>query len=700
MRRIILFFLAIMSLNTTVDASRRVNPFLVPYETPFGTVPFDKIQVEDFMPAFQEGFAREDAEIDAILTNPAAPTFANTIEPLERSGELLARVQMVLYNLLSAESSDEMQQVAQDMAPLETEHQSKIMLNAQLFQRVKKVYEDYQSGALTLETEQRTLLQDTYDSFVASGANLNDEDKQTLKDINKQLSLLSLQFGQNLLNATTSYEKIVTDRSLLEGLPDDLIEAAAERAKEKGKEGYLFDLTYPSYAPFLRFVKNRDLRRELYMAYNTKSFGGEYDNTEIVKQLVNLRLRKARLMGYPDYASYALRHRMAENENNVYRLLDQLLDAYRPTAEEELRAVEAFASKTDGLSDIQAWDWSYYSNLLKEEQYSVSDSIVKPYFELERVKKGVFSLATTLYGLTFKENKSIPGYHEEVTAYEVYRGEEYMGILYTDFHPRAGKQGGAWMTEYKQQYRDTDGKDSRPHISLVMNFTRPVVDKPSLLTMDEVQTFLHEFGHSLHGLLTRGTYASLSGTNVERDFVEMPSQIMENYAYEKQWLDTFAEHYQTGERVPAALVEKLRRSANFNCAYACLRQLSFGYLDMGWHTRTEPFDGDVAASEKQSWKKALLLPEVQGTCMSVQFSHIFNGGYAAGYYGYKWAEVLDADAFSVFRAHGIFDKATADSFLHNILERGGSEKPMVLYKRFRGQEPTIDALLQRNGIKK
>lgn len=689
-----------MSLNTTVDASRRVNPFLVPYETPFGTVPFDKIKVEDFMPAFQEGFAREDAEIDAILTNPAAPTFANTIEPLERSGELLARVQMALYNLLSAESSDEMQRVAQDVAPLETEHQSKIMLNAQLFQRVKKVYEDYQSGALTLETEQRTLLQDTYDSFVASGANLNDEDKQTLKDINKQLSLLSLQFGQNLLNATTSYEKIVTDRSLLEGLPDDLIEAASERAKEKGKEGYLFDLTYPSYAPFLRFVKNRDLRREMYMAYNTKSFGGEYDNTEIVKRLVNLRLRKARLMGYPDYASYALRHRMAENETNVYRLLDQLLAAYRPTAEEERRAVEDFASKTDGTSDIQAWDWSYYSNLLKEEQYSVNDSIVKPYFELERVKKGVFSLATTLYGLTFKENKSIPVYHEEVTAYEVYRGEEYMGILYTDFHPRAGKQGGAWMTEYKQQYRDTDGKDSRPHISLVMNFTRPVGDKPSLLTMDEVQTFLHEFGHSLHGLLTRGTYPSLSGTNVERDFVEMPSQIMENYAFEKQWLDTFAEHYQTGERVPSELVEKLKRSANFNCAYACLRQLSFGYLDMGWHTRTEPFEGDVAAAEKQSWKQALLLSEVQGTCMSVQFSHIFNGGYAAGYYGYKWAEVLDADAFSVFRAHGIFDKTTADSFLHNILERGGSEKPMVLYKRFRGQEPTIDALLQRNGIKK
>lgn len=689
-----------MSLNTTVDASRRVNPFLVPYETPFGTVPFDKIKVEDFMPAFQEGFAREDAEIDAILTNPAAPTFANTIEPLERSGELLARVQMALYNLLSAESSDEMQRVAQDVAPLETEHQSKIMLNAQLFQRVKKVYEDYQSGALTLETEQRTLLQDTYDSFVASGANLNDEDKQTLKDINKQLSLLSLQFGQNLLNATTSYEKIVTDRSLLEGLPDDLIEAASERAKEKGKEGYLFDLTYPSYAPFLRFVKNRDLRREMYMAYNTKSFGGEYDNTEIVKRLVNLRLRKARLMGYPDYASYALRHRMAENETNVYRLLDQLLAAYRPTAEEERRAVEDFASKTDGTSDIQAWDWSYYSNLLKEEQYSVNDSIVKPYFELERVKKGVFSLATTLYGLTFKENKSIPVYHEEVTAYEVYRGEEYMGILYTDFHPRAGKQGGAWMTEYKQQYRDTDGKDSRPHISLVMNFTRPVGDKPSLLTMDEVQTFLHEFGHSLHGLLTRGTYASLSGTNVERDFVEMPSQIMENYAFEKQWLDTFAEHYQTGERVPSELVEKLKRSANFNCAYACLRQLSFGYLDMGWHTRTEPFEGDVAAAEKQSWKQALLLSEVQGTCMSVQFSHIFNGGYAAGYYGYKWAEVLDADAFSVFRAHGIFDKTTADSFLHNILERGGSEKPMVLYKRFRGQEPTIDALLQRNGIKR
>lgn len=700
MRKIFILCLILMSMNVNGEETRRVNPFLTPYVTPYGTVPFDKIEESDFLPALKEGFAREDAEIEAILSNQEDASFGNTIEPLEHSGELLERVQMVLYNLLSAESTDSLQAIAQEVAPMETEHHSKIMMNEKLFGRVKAVYEDHKNGKVKLDQEQQMLLQNTYDAFVASGANLNEKDKEVLKEINRELSLLSLQFGQNVLHATTGYQKVVTDKSKLDGLPEDLVEAAAERAKEKGQDGYLFDLTYPSYAPFMRYVKNRELRKELYMAYNTKAYGGENDNTEIVKKIVNLRLRKARLMGYADYASYALRHRMAENETNVYKLLDELLAAYRETADKERDEVANFARKTDGTNDLQAWDWSYYSNLLKEEKYSVSDSLVKPYFELERVKKGVFSLATTLYGLTFKENKTIPVYHEEVTAYEVYSGDEYMGILYTDFHPRAGKQGGAWMTEYKQQYRNADGSDSRPHISLVMNFTRPVGNKPSLLTMDEVQTFLHEFGHSLHGLLTRGTYASLSGTNVERDFVEMPSQFMENFAMEKQWLDTFAEHYETGEKVPVELVEKIRRSANFNCAYACLRQLSFGYLDMGWHTRTEEFDGDVAKTEKESWKKTLLLPEVEGTCMSVQFSHIFNGGYAAGYYGYKWAEVLDADAFSVFKEKGIFNKAVADSFRKNILEKGGSEKPMVLYKRFRGQEPTIDALLRRNGIKK
>ncbi len=695
-----------MSIVTTL-ATERENPFLKPYNTLHGTVPFEEIENEDFLPAMKAGFKAQDEEIDAIVNNTESPTFENTIEALERSGKLLGNVQYVMYNLLSAESNETLQKIAQEISPEESEHSSKIMMNERLFARVKAVYENKKAGKITLKNvEQETLLQDTYDAFEASGATLEASKKERFREINKQLSALSLTFGQNVLNATNEYEMLLSSKEQLAGLPDDLVEAAKERASSKKKQGYLIDLSFPSYAPFLKYAQNRELRKQLYMAYNTKAYGGKYDNREIVKKVVNLRMEKAQLLGYKDYASYVLKHRMAESEENVYGLLNQLEVAYRPEAERELKEVQEFAdkyNKENGLEQIflQPWDWSFYSNKLKEAKYSVNDSLVKPYFELERVKEGVFGLATTLYGLQFKRNENIQVYHKDVEAYEVFdKDGKFKAVLYTDYHPRAGKQGGAWMTEYKQQCKTTDGKDERPHISLVMNFSRPIGDKPSLLTLDEVQTFLHEFGHSIHGMLANSTYASMAGTNVERDFVEMPSQIMENWAIQKEWLDKWARHYETGEKVPKKLVEKIKKSANFNCGYACLRQLSFGYLDMAWHTRTEMFDGDVEKEEKRAWHKALVLPDVDGTCMSVQFSHIFDGGYAAGYYGYKWAEVLDADAFSVFLKNGIFDKKTADCFRTNILERGGSEKPMVLYERFRGQKPTIDALLKRNGIKR
>ena len=543
------------------------------------------------------------------------------------------------------------------------------------------------------------LLNDTYESMVRKGANLKGENRERYRKLTTELNQLTLTFGQNLLKATNSFEMLLTKPEELDGLPQSAIDAAALMALNKGKKGFLFDLSNPSYGPFMQYSARRDLREKMYRAYNSRCQTGEFDNTQIVKRIAEVRMEIAKLMGKDNYAEYTLERRMAKNSRNVYNLLNQLLEAYKPEALQEVREVKGFAIGMEGKNfDLMPWDWSYYSDKLKNAKYDLNDEMLKPYFELNRVKKGVFGLAARLYGLKFKKNNKIPVYHPEVEAFEVFdANNKYVGVLYTDFHPRATKRGGAWMTEYKGQWKDENGKDSRPHITIVMNFTRPTADKPALLTYGEVETFLHEFGHSLHGLLANSTYASLSGTNVFRDFVELPSQIMENWLSEKEFLDTFASHYETGKKMPAKLIEKIKKSRQYNAAYLCLRQLSFGFLDMAWYTQTDSIE-NVTEFEQKAMTPTQLLPIVDGTGMSNQFGHIFSGGYAAGYYGYKWAEVLDADAFSLFKEKGIFNREIAESFRKNILEKGGTEDPMELYKRFRGHEPSIKALMQRDGI--
>ena len=678
------------------------NPFFENIHTPHDTVPFDRIAVEHYAPAIRRGIECQNEEIDTIVNNLEPANFHNTILALEKSGQLLHRVEVVFDNLLSAETNDAMQELAKELMPLLSEHANNITLNERLFERVKTVYEHRNNEPLT--AEQRKLTEDTYEGFVRSGANLQGADKEKYRELSRQLSLLTLQFSENNLKETNDYQLVLTDEAQLKGLPQSAIDAAAETAREKQQEGWVFTLHAPSYVPFLTYAADRDLRKEIYMAYNTKcTHANACNNLDIVKQLVNTRLALAQLLGYKDYATYKLERRMAQNSANVYHLLDQLLEAYKPTAQKEYAEVQALAREEQGANfTLMPWDWGYYSQKLKDRKFNLNDEMLRPYFELENVKKGVFGLATRLYGITFQKNPDIPVYHKDVEAFDVFdKDGSFLAVLYTDFHPREGKRSGAWMTSYKEQWIDEKtGENSRPHVSLVMNFTKPTQDKPALLTFGELETFLHEFGHSLHGMFANTTYASLSGTNVYWDFVELPSQFMENFAVEKEFLHTFARHYQTGELIPDELVQRIVDSSNFNVAYACLRQVSFGLLDMAWYTRTTPFEGDVMAYEKQAWARAQILPSVEGTCMSTQFSHIFAGGYSAGYYSYKWAEVLDADAFSLFKKQGIFDQKTAFSFRENILSRGGTEHPMTLYKRFRGQEPTIDALLIRNGIKK
>ena len=678
------------------------NPFFENIHTPHDTVPFDRIAVEHYAPAIRRGIECQNEEIDTIVNNLEPANFHNTILALEKSGQLLHRVEVVFDNLLNAETNDAMQELAKELMPLLSEHANNITLNERLFERVKTAYEHRNNEPLT--AEQRKLTEDTYEGFVRSGANLQGADKEKYRELSRQLSLLTLQFSENNLKETNDYQLVLTDEAQLKGLPQSAIDAAAETAREKQQEGWVFTLHAPSYVPFLTYAADRDLRKEIYMAYNTKcTHANACNNLDIVKQLVNTRLALAQLLGYKDYATYKLERRMAQNSANVYHLLDQLLEAYKPTAQKEYAEVQALAREEQGADfTLMPWDWGYYSQKLKDRKFNLNDEMLRPYFELENVKKGVFGLATRLYGITFQKNPDIPVYHKDVEAFDVFdKDGSFLAVLYTDFHPREGKRSGAWMTSYKEQWIDEKtGENSRPHVSLVMNFTKPTQDKPALLTFGEVETFLHEFGHSLHGMFANTTYASLSGTNVYWDFVELPSQFMENFAVEKEFLHTFARHYQTGELIPDELVQRIVDSRNFNAAYACLRQVSFGLLDMAWYTRTTPFEGDVMAYEKQAWARAQILPSVEGTCMSTQFSHIFAGGYSAGYYSYKWAEVLDADAFSLFKKQGIFDQKTAFSFRENILSRGGTEHPMTLYKRFRGQEPTIDALLIRNGIKK
>lgn len=676
------------------------NPLLLPFNTPHETIPFHLIKIEHFEPAILEGMQAEDNEIVAIVANSETPTFNNTILALEHSGKLLERTLTIFFNLMSAETNDAMDALAEKMMPLISEHENNIRLNAELFQRIKAVYNNRLEFGLS--DEESVLLDKVYDGFIRNGADLSEEKKNEFRKLSNDLSMLTLRFSQNNLKETNKFELYLEDEGQLEGLPESAVEAAVCAAREKGKDhGWLFTLHAPSYVPFMKYCKCRELRKRMYMAYNTQcTHEDELNNFEIVKQLVNTRMELAHLLGYSNYAEYVLKKRMAENSSKVYTLLEELIAAYKPVAIEEVEEVKQLAQKMEGADfELMPWDFSYYSEKLKNEKYQFDEEELRPYFELNAVIDGVFGLATRLYGLIFHENTEIPVYHPDVKAYEVFDEDgSFLAVLYADFHPRAGKRSGAWMTSYKEQWIDNDGMNSRPHVAVVMNFTKPTADKPALLTFSEVNTFLHEFGHALHGIFANSRFASLSGTNVYWDFVELPSQIMENFAIEGDFLNTFAKHYKTGEPIPESFIQRLVQASNFNVAYACMRQVSFGLLDMAWYTRTESFEGDVSQYERNAWKEALILPQLDETCMSVQFSHIMSGGYSAGYYSYKWAEVLDADAFSVFKEHGIFNKEVASSFRNNILSRGGTEHPMVLYKRFRGQEPTIDALLKRNGI--
>mgnify|MGYP002852235530 CR=1 FL=1 len=678
------------------------NPFLRKWDTPHETVPFNEIRLEHYEEAFLEGIRREDEQIEKIVNNPEEPTFGNTLiyEDPEHDDEyyaLLSTVSTVFSCLLSAETNDELDQLAQRMDPILTKHANDVGLNTRLFERIKHVYEHH--GDLT--PEELKLLEDSYEGFRRNGALLDEEGKQRLRQLSEEGSMLALQFSQNLLKETKAFQLHITDEAELDGLPDTAREAAEHTAKEKGLAGWVFTLDADSMSPFMTYSTRRELRRQLYMAYNTRGMHPNAENNlTICQRLVNIRRETAQLLGYNTFADYVMEHRMAGSSKQVYQLLNQLLDAYKPTAVKELAEVEQTARELEGDDfQLQPWDKGFYSHKLRLQRYNIDAEMFRPYLELSQVIKGVFSLANTLYGITFVENNDIPVYHPDVKAYEVFDSDgSYLAVLYADFHPRAGKRGGAWMTEFQGQYINRKGENIRPHVSLVMNLTKPTSEKPSLLTLGEVGTFLHEFGHALHGIFANTRFESLSGTNVWWDFVELPSQFMENYAVEKDFLHTFANHYQSGEPLPDELIDRLRRSRNFLTATACLRQVSFGLLDMAYYTQDRLFESDIVKFEKQAMAPAILTQQRDDTCMTTQFSHIMAGGYAAGYYSYKWAEVLEADAFGLFKEQGIFNRQTAQSFRENILSKGGTVHPMTLYKNFRGQEPTIDALLRRDGI--
>lgn len=692
-------------IDNITGEKERINPFFLPYDTPHYTVPFNRITLADYEEAMMEGIRREDEQIEKIINNPDEPTFENTIIPEDEVKgrkhyyDLLSRVESVFFNMLSAETNDEMDALAQKMSPILTKHGNDVSLNPKIFERVKYVYEHH--GELT--PEENCLLEKSYEGFVRSGALLDEAGKDRLRKLTEEASMLSLQFSQNVLKENKAYTLHITDEQQLDGLPNTAREAAHEAAKEHGLKGWVFTLDAPSYGPFMMYSTQRELRKELYMARNTLCIkDNDTNNLELCKRLINLRREMAQLLGYDTFADYVMKHRMATKVENVYKLLNDLIEAYKPKAIEEREEVEALAKEEEGEAfKMEPWDLAYYSQLLKKKKYDLDPEMLRPYLELGNVIKGVFGLATRLYGITFKENKDIPVYHPDVKPYEVYdKDGSYLAVLYVDFHPRKGKRDGAWMTEFQGQWIERDGTNVRPHASLVMNFSKPTEDKPALLRLGEVETFLHEFGHSLHGIFANTRFESLSGTNVWWDFVELPSQFMENFAVEKEFLRTFAFHYQTGEPMPDELIEKVIASRNYGAATACLRQVSFGLLDMAYYTHKEEFTEDIISFEKKAWAPAIIDEQRMDTCMTVQFSHIMAGGYAAGYYSYKWAEVLDADAFSVFKKEGIFNQATAQRFRDNILSRGGTEHPMTLYKRFRGQEPTIDALKERDGLTK
>ena len=675
------------------------NPLLTESTAPFGAPEFDKIENEHYLPAFEQGIAEAKAEIDAIVANQEEPTFENTIEAMEYAGQTLSKVASIFYAVMEAHTDETKQQIAEQISPMLTEYSMYVSLNNDLFQRVKAVYE--KKDELGLDQDQMTLLEDNYKSFVRGGANLSDEDKAVYSKLSEELSLTTLQFSKNVLAATNAYTLHITDSTELGGLPEFVKTMGAETAAEKGLEGWAFTLDYPSYGPFLKYSTNRELRKQVWMAYNTRAIGGEFDNTEIVKKIIDLRIKIANILGYETYADYALEERMAKNKKTVDEFVMQLLKPSMEFAKKDVADVLAYAKK-NGFEEnvLQPWDFSYWSERYQEAEYSLSAEELKPYFQLESCIDAVFGLATRLYGITFEERNDIPVYHQDVKVYEVKDADgSHLSLFYADFFPRASKRGGAWMTEFRGQ-SIKDGVERRPFISTVMNFTKPTADAPALITHDELTTFLHEFGHALHGMFAQGRYGSLTGTNVSRDFVELPSQIMENWAFEPEYLNSFAKHYQTGEPIPAELIEKIVAAKNYLAAYGQVRQLHFGYLDMAWHSLKEvPAVGTVEFEQSvlAPWG---VLPAAEGAAFSTSFSHIFSGGYSAGYYSYKWAEVLEADAFSLFKEKGIFNTEVADSFRKNILEKGGSEDEAVIYRNFRGHDPQPEALMKKLGLTK
>ena len=673
------------------------NPLLTESKLPFGAPQFDKIRNEHYMPAFEQGIAEAKAEIDAIANNPEAPTFENTIEAMEYSGETLDRVSSIFYNLMEADVNEQMQQIAEEVAPMLNDYSMYVSLNEKLFERVKAVYE--QRDSLALEKDQLKLLENTYRSFTRNGANLQGEDREKYSRISEELSLTTLAFQKNLLAATNAYVLNITDSTKLDGLPAYVVDAAAESAAEKGLEGWAFTLDYPSYSPFMKYCNDRELRRQMYMAYGSRAVGGEYSNCENVSKIIDLRIQSAQLLGYRTYADYALEVRMAKDAGTVNKFLADLMNPSLPYARADVKMVEDFARKNGFEGDrLMGWDFSYWSEKLQKAEYDLSEELLKPYFKLENCIDAVFDLAHRLYGINFKIREDIPGYHKDVKVYEVTDEEgSHLALFYADFFPRPSKRGGAWMTEFRGQ-SIKDGVERRPFISIVTNFSKPTASTPSLITHYEFTTFLHEFGHALHGMLAEGRYGSLTGTSVARDFVELPSQIMENWGYEPEYLNTFAKHYQTGESIPMELIDKIVASKNYLSGYFQVRQLQFGLLDMAWHSLESLPQTDPVSFEKAALKPYEVMPGVAETAISPGFSHIFAGGYAAGYYSYKWAEVLEADAFSLFQEKGIFNTEVSHSFRENILSRGGSEDAAVLYRNFRGHDPEPEALMKKLGL--
>ena len=674
------------------------NIFIKPFNTTGGAIPFDRITTDDYEPAILEGIKEHDAQVKAIAENEAEPTFENTIVALERSGATLNRVLGVFYPMLSANADDDLMEVSNRMAPILSEHFNSITLNEQLWKRVKYAHDHFDDTGH--DEEDKMLMRETYNGFVRSGANLQGADRDRYRVLSKRLTELTLKFDQNALKETSQYELWLAEDDL-DGLPESALDAAKQAAKEKGREdAWLVTLHAPSYGPFMKYSDRRDLREKLYLMYNRQCTSGEFCNLDVLRDIANTRLEMARLMGCETYAQYKLQHTMAESPDAVYGMLNQLRDAYLPVERREMKRLEDFASQLEGRPvTIKPWDYAYYSNKEKDSMFDINDELLRPYFELSQVTKGVFGFATRMYGLRFVPNHDAQVFHPEVEVYDVTDEDgRAVGMLYVDFFPRATKQSGAWMTSFREQYIDANGNDVRPLVTLTMNFTRPTPTKPSLLTVREVETFMHEFGHALHQLLTRCKYQSLSGTNVYRDFVEVPSQFNENYVYEREFLDSFARHYQTGEPVPQRLIDRLLASSQYGAAYACVRQLGFGYIDMAWHSITQPYTGSDFEFENNAVKDVQAFDPVEGCIMSPHFTHIFSGGYAAGYYGYKWAEMIECDAFDKFKEDGIFNRDTARSWVENVLSRGGTESPMVLYKKFRGREPRIDAMMRRDGL--